>query len=65
MKNKRRLAIAGVILILLLYVCSILFALSGSPLAQSLLSASLFCTLVVPAVIYGYQIIVKHIKNRE
>lgn len=65
MKNKRRLAIAGVILILLLYVCSILFALSGSPLAQNLLSASLFCTLVVPAVIYGYQIIVKYIKNRE
>lgn len=65
MKYKRPLAIAGVVVILLLYVSTIVFALIDSPLAQSLLMASLFCTVVVPAVLYGYYVIVKYMKERK
>lgn len=65
MKYKRPLAIAGVVIILLLYVSTIVFSLIDSPLAQSLLLASLFCTVVVPAVLYGYYVIIKYMKDRK
>lgn len=65
MKHKRFLAMTAVILILLLYASTIVFALMDSPLAQSLLMASLFCTIVVPAVLYGYYVIIKYMKGRK
>lgn len=63
MRLKRLLALAAVILILLLYASTIIFALMDSPLAQSLLMASLFCTIVVPAVLYGYSVILKYMRK--
>ena len=65
MRHKRLMAMAAVILLLLLYASTIIFALIDSPLAQSLLMASLFCTIVVPAVLYGYYVIIKYMKNRK
>ena len=65
MKHKRLLAMAAVVLILLLYASTIVFAVMDSPLAQSLLMASLFCTVVVPAVLYGYSVIVKYMKDKK
>ena len=65
MKYKRPLAIAAVVLILLLYVSTIVFALMDSPLAQSLLLASLFCTVVIPAVLYGYSVMIKYTKDKS
>lgn len=59
MNLRRILALAGVILILFLYGASLILALIGSPGALRLLMAALFCTIVVPAVIYGYEIILK------
>lgn len=65
MKYKRPLAIAAVIILLLLYTSTIVFALMDSPLSQSLLLTSLFCTIVVPAVLYGYIIIIKGMKEKS
>lgn len=65
MKYKRPLAIAAVVLLLLLYASSIIFAMIDSPLAQSLLMASLFCTVVVPAVLYGYSLIIRYKKDNQ
>lgn len=65
MKYKRPLAIAGIIIILLLYASTIVFALIDSPLAQSLLMASLFCTIVLPAIFYGYYVIIKYLKEKK
>lgn len=65
MKYKRGIALAAVIILLLLYASTIVFALIDSPLAQSLLLTSLFCTVVVPAVLYGYFVIVKAMKGKE
>ena len=53
MRHKRLLAMAAAILLLLLYASTIVFALMDSPLSQSLLMASLFCTIVVPSILYG------------
>lgn len=65
MKHKRQLAIAAVVLILLLYASTIVFALIDSPLAQNFLLASLFCTIVVPAVLYGYYVIIRYTKEKS
>lgn len=59
MPLKRILAIAGLILIAGLYAVTIVCALIDSPFARSCLIASLFCTIVVPAVIYGFLVITK------
>lgn len=65
MKYKRQLALGAVILLLLLYASTVVFALIDSPLAQNLLMASLFCTVVLPAILYGYYVMVKYMKQKK
>lgn len=53
MKNIRRIiAFIGVILLVLLYVSTLIFALFNSPLTASFFKASLVLTIVLPIVIY-------------
>lgn len=53
MKKARRItALGGVILLLLLYVSTLIFALMDSPLASGLLKTSLLFTLILPILIY-------------
>ena len=52
MKSKRILALTGAVILIALYVSSIIFALMDSPLAENLLLASLFCTIVIPAGVF-------------
>lgn len=47
MKSKRILALTGAVILITLYVSSIIFALMDNPLAENLLLASLFCTIVI------------------
>ena len=63
MKSKRILALTGAVILIALYVSSIIFALMDSPLAENLLLASLFCTIVIPAVLYGYAVALLKRKN--
>lgn len=65
MKHKRGLALFAALFLILLYAASIVFALIGSPLAQNLLMASLFCTIVVPAVLYGYMVVIRAMQNKK
>lgn len=60
MNIRRILALAGVFLILLLYGASLVLGIIGSPKALELLLAALFCTMVVPAMIYGYGVLLKN-----
>ena len=60
MNLRRILALAGVFIILFLYGASLVLAVIGSPGSLDLLMAALFCTIVVPAVIYGYEILLKN-----
>lgn len=64
MNYKRIMAIAAVVLLLALYASTIVFSLMDSPLAESLLLASLFCTIVLPAVLYGYSLLIKFSKRK-
>lgn len=64
MKHKRALALTGAVILVLLYVSTLVFALLKHPLATNLLSASLFCTVVVPGFLYGYQLVIRYFRNR-
>lgn len=63
-KRKRLLAIAGLILMGILIAGAIILAIIGTEAALRLLMADLFCLMVVPAVLYGYQMFF-HMANRK
>ena len=64
-KIQRILALAGVVLLLAMYGSILVFAMSGSPDARDWLMASLYCTIVVPVFLYGYNLIYRYLKNRN
>lgn len=59
MTRKRIAAIIALVLIALLYLMALILAFIDSPLARSCLMAALFCTIVVPVVVYAYVVILK------
>ena len=60
MKNKKRLlAVIGLIVIGFLLIAALVLAVIGTETALRLLLAELFCLVVIPAVIYGYQLLLK------
>lgn len=63
-KAKQITAIAGIILLLSLYVVSLISAIAAKPYANSLFTASLFCTIVIPVVIYGFMVIYKAVHKK-
>ena len=57
MKNiKRILAVIGVILLIGMYVCTLIFALIGSPASDDLL---------IPVLLYGFILITRLLKNKN
>lgn len=62
---KRIFAFLGVILLAGMYICTLVFVLIGSPLADNLFKASILCTLLVPVLLYGYSLIYRVLKNRN
>jgi len=65
--NKKRIgAIAALVIIAGLYLAALVLAFIDSPFARSCLMAALFCTIVVPAVLYAYLMVLRFIhKDRE
>jgi len=57
MKGKRILAIVGIVLLAGIYLLSLIFALIDHPLKSSLMQASLYSTVVIPALIYAFLLI--------
>lgn len=65
MKNlKRILAIIGIFFLMALYIATFIFALMDSPEAGGYFKASLFCTVAVPVLAYGYIIVYRALKGR-
>ena len=52
-------ALVGIVLLVLIYLVAFVAALISSPSANALFMASLYCTLVIPCLIYGFQLICK------
>ena len=61
---KRVFALIGVALLLAMYIATFIFAMMKNPTADGWFKASVFCTLTIPILLYGYQLIYKYLKNR-
>lgn len=58
-KVKRILALCGVILLVLMYASTLIFALLDRSESMGLLKASIACTILVPVLLYAYILIYK------
>ena len=54
MNVKRILALVGIVLLIGIYLISLIFALIDHPLKSSMMYASLYGTVVIPALIYAF-----------
>lgn len=62
-KLQRRLALAGAVLLILLYVSTLFFALTDNPLTPNLLMASIFLTVAVPVSLYAFILITRMMRK--
>ena len=62
-KVKRILAIIGIVLLVSLYVITIILALTDDPSTMNAFRASVYCTFLVPVLIWAYTFIYKLLKN--
>ena len=56
-ENKKIFALIAVILLVALYGSTVVFALSDSPNATYLFKASIFCTVIIPVILYSYVLV--------
>ncbi len=64
-KIQRVLAIAGVTLLVLMYLVTLLFALFDTSRSLILFKASVMCTVLVPILVWGYTVIYRLAKGKN
>ena len=64
-KVQQILAIAGVVLLVGLYILTLIFALMDNEYSTYLFKASIYATITIPVLLYGYLLIYKVLKNRK
>lgn len=64
-KMKQILAIGGIVLLVMLYGSTMIFALMKSPNSQNLFKLSIGCTILVPVILYAFLLVAKHLENRN
>ena len=65
MKIKRIFAIIAVVLLVALYGSTIVFAMSDSPNAVYMFKASIFCTVIIPIILYSYILVYRIFGKRN
>ena len=65
MKIKRIFAIIAVVLLVALYSSTIVFALSDNPNAVYMFKASIFCTVIIPIILYSYILVYRVFRKKE
>jgi len=65
MNKKRIAAVIALVFISLLYLATLILAFIDSPFSRSCLMAALFCTIVIPAILYGYLTLMGHFSDRK
>lgn len=58
-KLKRIFALLGAAALVLMYLCTLVFALTDHPAASDLLWASIGCTILIPVLLYGFLLVYK------
>lgn len=64
-KTKKVLAIVGIIFLVGSYITTFIASLLHSEFAHGLFIASMFCSIAVPLVLYGYLLIYKYFAGRD
>jgi dolichyl-phosphate-mannose--protein O-mannosyl transferase len=62
-KIQRILAVIGILLLVALYAATLVLALTDDPATMDLFRASIYCTVIVPVLIWAYSFIYKLLKN--
>lgn len=58
-RTKQILAIIGIVALVGLYLSTLIFALMDSPNALDCLKASVYATIIIPILIWGYTVVFK------
>ena len=61
---QRTAALAGVILLLLMFAATLVVGLFGGPDSKDLLRALIFSDFVIPTAMYGYMLILRHRREK-
>lgn len=64
-KLKRILALIGAVLLIILYACTLVFALIGSPWSDTMLKASIGATILIPVLLYGMVLMTRVLKKDD
>ena len=64
-KLKRIFALIGAVLLVVLYVCTLIFALIGAPCADVMLKASIGATILIPVLLYGMILMARVLKKDD
>lgn len=64
-KKARIAAMIAIVLLLSLYLIVIICTFIHHPLAEILLKAALFCTIIIPVLIYAFLICIRHFGPKD
>ncbi len=64
-RTKRILAGIGALMLFGMYLCTLIFALIGSPAAINLLKASVACTILLPVLLYSYILVYRILRSKN
>jgi hypothetical protein len=64
-KVQRALALIGALLLVALYVITLVLAITDDPATMDLFRASIYCTFLVPVLIWTYSFIYKLLKGSD
>lgn len=64
-KLKRIFALIGAILLVILYICTLIFALIGSSRADMMLKAAIAATILIPVLLYGMILMARVLKKDD
>lgn len=65
MKWKRLFAIAGLVLILAMYLIAIISAFLNTPQSKNWLMAAIFSTVIIPVFLYAAQLVYRLVKPEQ
>jgi hypothetical protein len=64
-KAKRIIALGGVVILVGLYLVTFIAAILAKPYSKDLFIASLYCTFIIPVLIYGLMVVSKAFGRKE
>ncbi|MCC6094467.1 MAG: hypothetical protein LIV24_05540 [Eubacterium sp.] len=61
---RRIIALAGILLLILLYALTMVFALLKSPYAKGLLMGAIYCTIIIPVLLYAMTMVARLVRGK-